>query len=207
MFTRPEMKAERVTYDVMTPSAARGILEAVFWHPGMRWNIRRIYVRSPITFMNLRRNEVKGTLNAGSVKQAMEGRKPLDDIFSPEIVQRASLLLHRVRYVIEADFTMTERASPSDNPGKFQEMATRRMAKGQYYHQPYLGCREFPAMFSPCERIPECPPQLLGEKDLGYMLYDMDFRDGENIRPLFFRAVMRDGVLDVPPRDSGEVIG
>ncbi len=207
LFTRPEMKVERVTYDVMTPSAARGIVDAIFWHPGLKWHIRRIYVCSPIEFVNLRRNEVKGTISCNNVRSVMnKGEGPLYQVTSDDIVQRASLLLKNVHYVIEADFAMTEEASPSDNPAKFQEMITRRMAKGQYYHQPYFGCREFPAMFSPCEEIPECPPSLRGSRDLGYMLYDMNYDDLENIQPMFFRAVMQDGIIDVPARDSKEVV-
>lgn len=208
LFSRPEMKTERVSYDVMTPSAARGILDAIMWHPGMVWRVKRIYVRSPIEFMNVRRNEVKSTINLRSVKPVMErGSGELWLAASTDIQQRAALVLKNVHYVIEAEFDMTDRAAPSDNPGKFQEMAKRRIRKGQCYHEPYFGCREFPVHFGPCEAIPPCPDSLKGERDLGYMLYDMDFSDPENIRPLFFRAVLRDGVLEVPDRNSPEVIG
>lgn len=208
LFTRPEMKTERVSYDVMTPSAARGILEAIFWHPGMRWNIRNIYVRSPITFMNLRRNEVKSKVSGRTARTVMEhGEGKLWIAASNDIQQRAAMLLKNVHYVIKADFEMTEKAAPSDNPGKFQEMTKRRIAKGQFYHQPYFGCREFPVNFALCEEIPPCPESLRGEKDLGYMLYDMDYSDPMNITPRFFRAVMRDGVIEVPDRFSEEVIG
>ena len=124
-----------------------------------------------------------------------------------EIQQRASLLLRDVEYVIAAHFDLTDRASPSDNPAKFQEMLKRRLRKGQCFHGPYLGCREFPAHFELCEAIPPCPEELRGERDLGYMLYDMDYADPENIRPLFFRAKLKDGVLTVPPIHSEEVIG
>lgn len=129
-------------------------------------------------------------------------------VTSQDIQQRAALLLQNVRYAIEAHFEIVpERAGAGDNPGKFQDIVSRRIAKGQFYSQPYLGCREFPAHFAPCRDIPPCPEELRGERDLGYMLYDMDYSDPENIRPLFFRAVLRDGVLHVPPRDSGEVRG
>lgn len=208
-FTRPEMKVERVSYDIMTPSAARGLIESIYWHPGLRWVIDRIHVLAPIRFTNLRRNEVKSTVSARTAKTVMErGRGELYLVTSEDIQQRASLLLRDVRYVIEAHFEiLPDKAAPGDNAGKFQDIVKRRLQKGQFYHQPCFGCREFPAHFAPCESIPACPEELRGEKDLGYMLYDMDYADPENIRPLFFRAVLRDGVLEVPPRDSGEVIG
>ncbi len=206
LFTRPEMKVERVSYDVMTPSAARGLIEAVYWHPGMRWHIDRIYVCSPICFSNLRRNEVKSTVSARTARTVMErGKGELYLSTSEDIQQRAALLLRGVRYVIEAHFEMTEKAAPGDNPGKFQDIVTRRIQKGQFYHQPCFGCREFPAQFRLCEEIPPCPEELKGERDLGWMLYDMDYTDPENITPLFFRGILRDGVLNVPSWDSEEV--
>ncbi|EOQ36053.1 type I-C CRISPR-associated protein Cas5c [Butyricicoccus pullicaecorum] len=206
LFTRPEMKVERVSYDVMTPSAARGLMEAVYWHPGMRWSVDRIHVCSPIRFTNLRRNEVKATVSARSARTVME--RGTGDLYlcTPEnIQQRASMLLRDVHYVIEAHFDMTDRAAPGDNPGKFQDIIKRRVRKGQFYHQPYFGCREFPVNFKLCEQIPDCPESLKGERDLGWMLWDMDYTDPENIQPMFFRAVLRDGVLDVPTLESGEV--
>lgn len=208
LFTRPEMKTERVSYDVITPSAARGLLEAIFWHPGMRYCIDRIYVRTPIRLMNLRRNEVKATVNARSVRMVMEqGTGELCLAAPQEIQQRASLLLRDVHYVLEAHFDMADSAAPGDNPGKFQDILKRRISRGQFYHQPYFGCREFPAQFRLCEVLPPCPDELLGERDLGYMLWDMDYSNPEDIRPLFFRAVLHNGVLEVPGRNGGEVIG
>ena len=205
-FTRPEMKTERVSYDVMTPSAARGLLEAVYWHPGMRWVIDRVRVCAPIRFTNLRRNEVKATINARSVRTVMERGK--GELAAPEeIQQRAAMLLRDVRYVIEAHFDLTDKAAPGDNPGKFQDIMRRRVERGQFYHQPCFGCREFPAQFRACEELPPCPEELKGERDLGYVLWDMDYSDPENIVPLFFRAKLKDGVLEVPTRDSGEVKG
>ena len=124
-----------------------------------------------------------------------------------DIQQRASMLLRDVRYVIEAHFEMTDRAAPGDNPGKFQDIIKRRIQKGQFYHQPCFGCREFPAHFAPCKQLPPCPQELKGERDLGYMLWDMDYSDTQDIRPLFFRAVLRDGILEIPVRGSGEVRG
>ncbi len=208
LFTRPEMKVERVSYDVMTPSAARGLIEAVYWHPGLRWRIDRIHVCAPIRFTNLRRNEVKSTISARAARAVMErGTGELYLSTAEDIQQRAALLLRDVRYVIEAHFEMTEKAAPGDNPGKFQDIVKRRVRKGQFYHQPCFGCREFPAQFRLCETIPPCPEELNGERDLGWMLYDLDYTDTENITPRFFRGVLRDGVLEVPPWDSGEVRG
>lgn len=205
-FSRPEMKVERVSYDIVTPSAARGLLEAIYWHPGLRWVIDRIHVCAPIRFTNLRRNEVKDTINARKVKTVME--KGQGDLYlaTPEsIQQRAAMVLRDVHYVIEAHFEMTPNASPGDNPGKFQDIMKRRLSRGQFYHQPCFGVREFPANFQPCEAIPPCPQELRGEKDLGWMLLDLDYSAPENIEPRFFRAVLRDGILTVPAFDSPEV--
>lgn len=208
LFTRPEMKTERVSYDIMTPSAARGLLEALYWHPGIKWKIDRIRVCAPIKTMNLRRNEVKSTISARTARTVMErGKGELYLNTTQEIQQRAALLLRDVRYILEAHFDITDQAAPGDNAGKFQDIVKRRIRKGQFYHQPYFGCREFPAQFRACETPPPCPEELKGEKDLGYMLWDMDYSNPREIKPLFFRAVLRDGVLEVPDRESGEVIG
>ena len=209
LFTRPEMKVERVSYDVMTPSAARGLIEAIYWHPGLRWVIDRIRVCAPIRFTNLRRNEVKSAISARSARTAMErGTGELYLCTSDDIQQRAALLLRDVRYVIEAHFDMTNHAVEGDNPGKFQDIVKRRIKRGQFYHQPCFGCREFPAQFRWCEELPPCPDDLKNKtQDLGWMLYDMDYTDPENIRPLFFRGSLQNGVLNVPDRNSGEVRG
>lgn len=207
-FTRPEMKTERVSYDVMTPSAARGLLESIYWHPGLRWVIDRIRVCAPIRFANLRRNEVKSTASARSARTVMErGKGDLYIAASQDIQQRAALLLRDVRYVIDAHFDLTDQAAASDNAGKFQDIIKRRIRRGQFYSQPYFGCREFPAQFKASEAPPPCPEELNGVRDLGYMLWDLDYSDPENIVPLFFRGTLQDGVLEVPARDSGEVIG
>lgn len=206
-FSRPEMKVERVSYDVITPSSARGLIEAILWHPGMRWYIDRIQVCNPIRFTNLRRNEVKDIISSRTVKTVMEkGRGDLYIAASESIQQRASMILRDVRYVIDAHFVLTENASPSDNEGKFAEMAKRRIGRGQFYHQPYFGTREFPAHFRACEMRPDCPDELKGEKDLGWMLLDMDYSDPSNIQPVFFRAIMRDGVIDIPNPSGQGVI-
>ena len=199
LFSRPEMKVERCSYDVMTPSAARGILDAIYWHPGLKWKIDRIHVVRPIQFTSVRRNEVKSKVSASSVLQAYNGGdKPLYISTKADIVQRASLLLRDVEYVIEAHFQMTDQANETDNPGKFKDIIMRRLRRGECFHMPYFGCREFPAHFSLCEED-EIRTAYDGveEKDLGFMLYDMDFSDPENIQPMFFRAVMRRGVVDL----------
>lgn len=199
LFSRPEMKVERCTYDVMTPSAARGILEAIYWHPGMRWIIDRIYVMKPIQFTSIRRNEVKSKILASNVLSVYNGAdKELCISSKDEIVQRASLLLRNVEYVIDAHFEMTEKANETDNPGKFKDIIMRRLRRGECYHTPYFGCREFPVNFCLLEEEEiQTAYDVVEEKDLGFMLYDMDYSDPENIEPMFFRAIMRRGVLDL----------
>lgn len=199
MFTRPEMKTERCSYDVITPSAARGIMEAIYWHPGMKWVIDKIYIMKPIRFSSVRRNEVKKKISADKLLQAYNGgNKELYISTKEDIVQRASLLLCDVCYVIEAHFEMTEKANETDNPGKFKDIIMRRLRKGECYHMPCMGCREFPAHFSLYEEEEiHTAYDVVSEKDLGYMLYDMDYSDLNNIQPMFYRAVMRNGVLDL----------
>ncbi|MEA4966339.1 MAG: type I-C CRISPR-associated protein Cas5c [Oscillospiraceae bacterium] len=197
-FTRPEMKVERVSYDVMTPSAARGLVEAIYWHPGLTWRIDKIHVLNQIEFTNLRRNEVKSKISARNVRSVMNGSsEPLYISTSDDIQQRAALILKNVRYVIDAHFEMTEQAAEGDNEGKFFDIMKRRLEKGQCYHQPCFGCREFPAHFRKWEggEIETAYPE--GERDLGFMLFDLDFSDPENITPQFFRAKLRKGVLDL----------
>ena len=152
LFSRPEMKVERCTYDVITPSAARGILDAIYWHPGMIWRIDRIYVQKPIQFTSVRRNEVKSKISANNVISVYNGsNKELYLSSKAEIVQRAALILQDVQYVIEAHFEMTDKANETDNAGKFKDIVRRRLEKGQCFHNPYFGCREFPASFALCE--------------------------------------------------------
>lgn len=199
LFSRPEMKVERCSYDVITPSAARGILEAIYWHPGMKWIIDRIYVNKPIQFTSVRRNEVKSKVSANNVLPVYNGsNKQLYISTKSDIVQRASLLLRDVEYVIDAHFEMTEEANSSDNPGKFKDIMKRRLKRGECYHTPYFGCREFPVKF--CDWEDEeihTAYESEEERDLGFMLYDMDYSDPEDIRPMFFRAVMHRGVIEV----------
>lgn len=201
-FTRPEMKVERVSYDVITPSAARGILDAIHWKPSIRWCVDRIHVLKPIRFESLRRNEVAGKLSERTVTKAIkEGR--VDDVayfVDQNRQQRAATILRNVGYVIEAHFEFTSRADESDTPGKHLDIFNRRARQGQCFHTPCLGTREFPANFALIEpegAVPSVDSQLSGERDLGYMLHDIDFVNGK--APRFFRAVMRDGVIEVPP--------
>ncbi|MDO4866031.1 MAG: type I-C CRISPR-associated protein Cas5c [Clostridia bacterium] len=196
LFTRPEMKVERVSYDIPTPSAARGMLEAIYYHPGLVWKVDKIYILNPIRFTNLRRNEVDAKILASDLRSVAQGGiKPLYLATSEHIQQRASLMLKDVHYVIEAHFEMTDRAAPSDNPGKFQDIIKRRLRRGQAFAQPYLGCRECSAHFALWENgeIPTIPES----RDLGWMLYDMDYSDLNDIAPMFFRAQMQNGVVDV----------
>ncbi len=204
-FSRPEMKTERVSYDIITPSAARGLIEAIFWHPGMRWVIDQIQTCKPIRFTNFRRNEVKDKIPARTIKGIMEKKGGEAFLVTTEnIQQRAAMILKDVHYVLDAHFEMTDKAAPGDNAGKFQEMVRRRIEKGQFYHQPCFGVREFPACFRMCSERPVCPDELKGEKDLGWMLLDMDYSNTEDIRPIFFRAVMKDGIVLTPdPRKEG----
>lgn len=196
LFTRSELKVERISYDVMTPSAARGLVEAIFWHPGLRYVVDRIYLCSPIKFTNIRRNEVGSKISASSVVSAAKSGKPLFLAASGDIVQRAATVLKDVHYVIDVHFEMTDRATPADNPAKFKEMLCRRARKGQCYHQPYLGAREFPASFSLVEDGEAIEPWP-ETRDLGFMLYDMDYSDPEHITPCFFHARLENGVMDL----------
>lgn len=199
LFSRPELKVERCSYDVMTPSAARGILDAIYWHPGLKWVVDKIYVRKPIQFTSVRRNEVKSKVLASSVLQAYNGgEKPLYISSKEEIVQRASMLLCDVEYVIDAHFEMTERANATDNPGKFKDIIMRRLRRGECFHMPYFGCREFPAHFCLWEEEKiSTAYEDVEEKDLGLMLYDLDYRNPEDVQPMFFRAVLKRGILDL----------
>lgn len=193
-FTRPEMKVERVSYDIITPSAARGILEAIYWKPAIHWVVDRITVLRPIRVQNIRRNELANKLPLGNVTKAMrDGESPVEIFIEDDRQQRAALVLRDVAYVIEAHFEFT---GPEDNnEGKHQSIFNRRLEQGQCFHRPYLGCREFYADFGPDDG--ERPDETLTkERDFGWMLHDIDY--GDDMRPRFFRAVMRYGVIDVP---------
>ncbi|MDD3574278.1 MAG: type I-C CRISPR-associated protein Cas5c [Methanospirillum sp.] len=195
-FSRPEMKVERVSYDVMTPSAARGILDAIYWKPAIRWIIDRIHVINPIQFDNIRRNEVEGTISANKVKSALKGSDvALFQDSNADRQQRASYVLRNVCYCIDAHFEITDKAGSSDTVEKHYNVAIRRMRKGQFFHQPYFGCREFPVKFSFVED--SFPESCYAGKsqDLGFILYDIDFDN--DMKAVFFRAEMEDGVIDI----------
>ncbi|MDD9147994.1 type I-C CRISPR-associated protein Cas5c [Sporolactobacillus sp. CQH2019] len=195
LFTRPELKTERLSYDVITPSAARGLIESIYWHPGLHVVIDRIYVLNKIEFTSIRRNEVKSKVKASDVKRMMMGGSVPVLCTGDDIQQRASTLLRNVHYVLEAHFEMTYKATSSDNEGKFKDIFRRRLKSGKVYSQPYFGCREFPAHFRAWNSgsVPTC-----GEsKDLGLMLYDMDYSNPKSIQPMFFHARMKDGVVQV----------
>ncbi len=198
-FTRPEMKVERVSYDIITPSAARGIIEAVYWKPAIRWIIDKIYVINPIKFTNIKRNEVAGKipdLVPNSILKGKSERFFIDSNAARQ--QRSSMILKDVEYVVCAHFELTESADPAtETVEKHYNCALRRFRKGQSYHQPYLGTREFGA---DVELLPDdfqIQSQLSGTLDLGWMLYDLNYSDPENIQPQFFKSVLEDGKLDL----------
>jgi CRISPR-associated protein Cas5d len=206
LFTRPEMKVERVSYDVITPSAARGILEAIYWKPEIRWVIDRLHVLNPIRLTSQRRNEVGckiRTRGPDRAEQAMKkGRGRLGIYVETERQQRAAMLLRDVAYVIEAHFDIVD---GEPNEAKHLDQFNRRARAGQCFTRPYLGTRECAADFALIEHgqpLPQPHPSLAGRRELGWMLHDIDFRNG---RQPFFHAVMVDGVIDVPSFDSPEV--
>ena len=204
-FTRPEMKVERVSYDVMTPSAARGILEAILWKPAIRWQVSRIDVLNPIRWASVRRNEVGAVMSPRTKGLFVEDQRQ----------QRAGLFLRDVAYTIHAFFEMTAKVGAEDNVKKFEEMFIRRAEKGQCFHRPYLGCREFAADFELWP--PQAPePRASDEsRDLGFMLYDISHDQSsdrnhihtctDRCRPCFFRASLDRGMMKVPHIDSEEV--
>jgi CRISPR-associated protein Cas5d len=195
-FTRPEFKVERMSYEVMTPSAARGLLEAVLWKPAIRWRIHRLHVLREIQFTSFKRNEVNGG-RANPTAAQIAGSEPMPTYFADDDrAQRSTLALANVDYVIEASFALTPRAGEGDNVAKFTEMFERRLEKGQWFHPPYFGCREFAASVEPA---PAAFSAIRATKPLGLMLHDIDFDPSGKGTPHFFPAVLREGVLDVPP--------
>jgi CRISPR-associated protein Cas5d len=200
-FTRPEMKVERVSYDVMTPSAARGILEAIHWKPAIFWIIDRIHVLKPIKFQSFRRNEVGAKISTALVERAMRAGSTagLGLVVEDNRQQRATTLLVDVAYVIEAHFEFTDKAEPDDTPAKHISMFNRRAAAGQCFHRPCFGTREFAADFALIPESAALPhsdlPADQRDRDLGWMLFDIDFANGATAR--FFRARLANGTLDV----------
>ncbi|HUP47810.1 MAG TPA: type I-C CRISPR-associated protein Cas5c [Thermoanaerobaculia bacterium] len=223
-FNRPEMKVERVSYEVITPSAARGILEAIYWKPQMQWIVDRLHVLRPIRFSYVRRNEIDNRIpikGATGVAAAMKsGFGTLGMAVEEHRQQRAAMVLRDVCYGIEAHVEVLD---PTDAGGKALEtpegkhldMFRRRATSGQFFHHPYLGVREFLASFELVDEFPVCPDELRGERDLGLMLHDIRFSPdakgalieahlGRRVtaEPRFFHATLRDGIIEVPPTDE-----
>ena len=200
-YARPELKVERFSYECITPSAARGILESIYWHPPMQYKIDRIHVLNPIQFTTIRKNELKSKALARTMRSAVVSKGALPYINAKDdIQQRTSTVLTDVRYVIEARFEVDDsKMAEGETPAKFISILNRRIKKGQCWQQPYLGIREFAAHFGPCsgEEPPRGYYSESGERDLGLMLYDMDYSNAQDITPMFFHAVMRNGVVDV----------
>ncbi len=208
-FTRPELKVERVSYDVITPSAARNIFQSIFWKPAIRWEITRIEVINPIKWFSIRRNEV-GAVGGGSANA-----KPI--VATEKRQQKNTLMLRDVRYRIYARMIFipprdrknekAHKAGPDENPKKYQEMFERRASAGQFFTSPYLGTRECSAFFKLLDENAKSSTDLLPEsRDFGIMLYDMDFSQPDNIQPMFFRAKMENGVIEVPPLNSEDIL-
>lgn len=229
-FTRPEMKVERVSYDIITPSAARAIFEAILWKPALRWQVKKIEILNPIKWINLRRNEVGCVASTRNVKTAMNtGQGRLGILIEDVRQQRAGLFLRDVRYRIHASFELRDpvfhksnfphlsqrQANAGENnlkngsnaTAKFMNMFERRATKGQCINQPYLGCREFAANFEWIENEISQPVPITESRDLGYMLYDLDYSDAADPKPRFFRAQLEEGILKIPTCDSKEVRG
>jgi CRISPR-associated protein Cas5d len=202
------MKVERVSYDVMTPSAARACFEAILWKPAIRWHVRRIEVLKPIRWINLRRNEVASVVSTRNVETAMKaGKGDLRIYIEEDRQQRAGLFLRDVAYRVHADLEFLRERDPSASPVKYQEMFERRARKGQCVNQPYLGCREFSAAFRLVGDQEPGSAAISETRELGFMLYDLDFSNPADPQPRFFPAKLEEGVVGVPDWNSGEVRG
>lgn len=199
LFTRPEMKVERVSYDIITPSAARGIIEAVYWKPAIRWVIDKIHVLNKIQFTNIRRNEVSEKVSENEARRRMNGStEPFYLSSNDSRQQRAALVLKNVDYVIEAHFDLVpEKCGEGDTKEKHYNIILRRLRKGQHFHAPCLGTREFGAKVELIEDDTLIPQSPLGNMELGWMLHDLDFSDAQDIKPQFFKASLKNGVLDL----------
>jgi CRISPR-associated protein Cas5d len=215
-FTRPEMKVERVTYDIMTPSAARGILDAIYWKPEMRWVVDRIHVLNPIRKTHVRRNEIASVIPvkglSGVVAAMKSGRGSLGIAVDQDRQQRSATILREVRYGIEASVELNYTSSSErTDVAKHLEMFKRRASRGQYFHHPYMGNREFPAHFELVERFPSSYYEQHADQDLGLILHDIEFltdpagriirsNDGARVKasPRFFQGLMKRGVVEVP---------
>lgn len=204
-FTRPELKVERVSYDVITPSAARAIFEAILWKPAFRWEVTKIEVLNPIQWTSIRRNEVGALANVKAEQIFAEDKRQ----------QKNTLMLKNVAYRLHAKLVYIPVGSrkrkvrdggQDENPMKYYSMFERRAEKGQCFYQPYLGTREFSASFRLITEKVEKTPPISEDRDFGIMLYDMDFTDEKDIRPMFYRAIMKKGIIDVPPSHSKEIL-
>jgi CRISPR-associated protein Cas5d len=204
-FTRPEMKVERVSYDVITPSAARAVFESILWKPAIRWHVRKVEVLKPVRWMSLRRNEVASVVSTRNVETAMKtGRGDLGLYIEDDRQQRAGLFLRDVAYRLHADLEFFSEKDPGENSKKYEIMFERRAQKGQCVNQPYLGCREFAAHFRLVEEPAKEPPPIPLTEKLGYMLYDMDFTNPADPRAMFFKAELVNGVMK-PDLDNNTV--
>lgn len=208
-FTRPEMKVERVSYDVITPSAGRAVFDAIYWKPAVRWHVRRIEVLRPIRWINLRRNEVASKVSVRNVEQAMaEGSGQLGLYIEDDRQQRAGLFLRDVAYRLHADLEVVPERLDPEPPQKHYSIFERRAESGQCVNQPYLGCREFSVTsFRLVVDAANEPAAIQEDRDLGWMLYDMDFTKPADPTPLFFRASMRRGVVECDWREVTRVDG
>jgi CRISPR-associated protein Cas5d len=207
-FTRPEMKVERVSYDVMTPSSARAVFESILWKPAIRWNVSKIEVLKPIRWVSIRRNEVGTVVSVRNAQEAMnKGTGSLGLNIEDERQQRAGLFLRDVAYRIHAHFELLPNAGENNTMGKFLDMFERRAEKGQCVNQPYLGCREFACDFRLIDTTQMPAVSIAETRDLGWMLYDMDYSNAADPQPRFFRAQLTNGMLAVPAWDSEEVRG
>lgn len=205
-FTRPEMKVERVSYDVMTPSSARAVFESILWKPAIRWHVSKIEVLKPIRWVSIRRNEVGAVVSVRNAQEAMnKGTGNLGLNIEDERQQRAGLFLRDVAYRIHAHFELLPDAGANNTPGKFLDMFERRAEKGQCVNQPYLGCREFACDFRLIDTAQTQAAPIAETRDLGWMLHDMDYSKPTDPQPRFFRARLENGVLQVPDWDSEEV--
>ncbi len=195
-FTRPDLKVERVSYDVITPSAARNMVQAIYWHPGCKYQVTKIEVLKPIKRIQMMRNELKSKLSSSNVIKGSQKGEPLYISRKADVMQRSSVILKDVGYLIHVKVLMSNKANPSDNIPKFVDNLTRRARNGQCYYPLFLGCKEYPAYFRLVEEG-EHVERIHEDKELGLMLYDMDYTNMKNITPMYFVANMKDGVIDL----------
>ncbi|WP_297567694.1 type I-C CRISPR-associated protein Cas5c [uncultured Faecalibaculum sp.] len=199
LFSRPELKSERYSYDIPTPSALRGVLESVYWHPGITYVIDEIKVINPIKRISVRRNELKSKMSPKTIREvAGHPEKRLFVNRKDDIAQRNSSILTDVDYIVCFHFEVDlNKVSPGDSEEKFAAILGRRLDKGQCYKQPYLGCREFAAAVERCEKDLQSYYESEEERDFGLMLYDLDYSDSSNPVPVFYHPIMHHGVIKI----------